>query len=157
MMDNKEVVVYGATGYTGKLIMKHLAEYEIPFIAAGRNESRLKEQCANVPELENADYTQVEVVHEEEALTELFTGKKVVYNVVGPFMQLGEPVVKAALAANCHYIDTTGETDWMFFLRDEYGEKFAEKSLLLAPASAYMWSAGMVAAEIGRASCRERV
>jgi len=147
-MENKEVVVYGATGYTGKLIMKHLAELEIPFIAAGRSMSRLKEQCAKVPELRNADYSQVEVVHDEAALTELLTGKKVIYNVVGPFMQLGEPVVKAALAANCHYVDTTGETDWMFFLRDKYGEKFAEKSLLLAPASAYMWSAGMVAAEL---------
>ena len=147
-MKNKEIVVYGATGYTGKLIMKHLADREIPFIAAARSMSRLEEQCAKVPELENADYDKVEVTHDEAALTELFTGKKVVYNVVGPFMQLGEPVVKAALEANCHYLDTTGETDWMFFLRDKYGEKFAAKSLLLAPASAYMWTAGMVAAEL---------
>lgn len=147
-MSNKEVVVYGATGYTGKLIMKHLADLEIPFIAAARSMSRLKEQCALVPELKNADYKMVEVKHEEEALIELLKGKKVVYNVVGPFMQLGETVVKAALAANCHYLDTTGETDWMFFLRDQYGEKFTNKSLLLAPASAYMWTAGMVAAEL---------
>lgn len=148
MMSNKKVVVYGATGYTGKLIMKHLAERGIPFIAAGRSMSRLQEQCANVPELKNANYSKEEVPHEEAAITELLTGKKVVYNVVGPFMQLGETVVKAALKAGCHYIDTTGETDWMFFLRDEYGDKFAKESLLLAPASAYMWTAGMVAAEI---------
>lgn len=147
-MKSKEVVVYGASGYTGKLIMKHLADRGIPFVAAGRSMSRLKEQCAQVPELKNADYSKVEVTHDEAALTELLTGKKVIYNVVGQFMQLGETVVKAALEANCHYLDTTGETDWMFFLRDEYGERFAEKSLLLAPASAYMWTAGMVAAEL---------
>ena len=148
MMENKKVVVYGATGYTGKLIMKHLADRGIPFIAAARSKSRLDEQCDLVPELANADYSKVEVAHEEDALTKLFTGREVVYNVVGPFMQLGEPVVKAALNANCHYLDTTGETDWMFFLRNEYGEKFAAKSLLLAPASAYMWTAGMLAAEL---------
>lgn len=147
-MGNKEVVVYGATGYTGKLIMKHLADRKIPFIAAARSMSRLDEQCANVPELKEADYSKVEIKHDEAELTKLLKGKKVVFNVVGPFMQLGEPVVKAALNANCHYVDTTGETDWMIFLRDEYGEKFAEKSLLLAPASAYMWTAGMVAAEL---------
>ncbi|WP_205948485.1 saccharopine dehydrogenase family protein [Pueribacillus theae] len=147
-MKNKDVVVYGASGYTGKLIMKHLAELGIPFIAAGRSMSRLKEQCTLVPELENADYSVVEVAHKEAALTDLFTGKKVVYNVVGPFMQVGETVVKAALTANCHYLDSTGETDWMFFLRDQYGEKFDKKALLLAPASAYMWTAGMMAAEI---------
>lgn len=147
-MENKKVVVYGATGYTGKLIMKHLADREIPFVAAARSQSRLDEQCALVPELENANYSKVEVTHDEAALTELLKDKDIVFNVVGPFMQLGEPVVKAALKANCHYIDTTGETDWMIFLRDEYGAKFAEKSLLLAPASAYMWTAGMVAAEL---------
>ncbi len=147
-MSNKKVVVYGASGYTGKLIMKHLAEQRIPFIAAGRNMKRLKEESAKVPELKHADYQLVEVEIDEEKLTDLFTGKKVVYNVAGPFMQIAEPIVRAALEANCHYLDTTGETDWMFYLRDEYGEKFEEKNLLLAPASAYMWTAGMVAAEL---------
>lgn len=147
-MDNKEVVIYGASGYTGKLIMKHLADIGIPFIAAGRSADRLQEQCRLVPELKDADFSTVEVAHETSALTELFTGRKIVYNVAGPFMQLGEVVVKAALAAGCHYLDTTGETDWMFFIRDNYGDQYAAKDLLLAPASAYMWTAGMVAAEL---------
>jgi len=147
-MGNKEIVVYGATGYTGKLIMKHLADQNLPFIAAARSKERLDEQCALVPELENADYEKVAINHDEASLTKLFEGKKIVYNVVGPFMQLGEPVVKAALNANCHYIDTTGETDWMIYLRNEYGQQFGDKSLLLAPASAYMWTAGMVASEL---------
>ena len=36
-----EVVIYGASGYTGKLIAWHMAEYGIPFIAAGRSQQRL--------------------------------------------------------------------------------------------------------------------
>jgi len=35
-------VVYGASGYTGRLICEYLREYNVPFIAAGRDESRLK-------------------------------------------------------------------------------------------------------------------
>ena len=142
------VVVYGASGYTGKLICWHLAEAKIPFIAAGRSKARLEEQMALVPELVGADYAIAEVAHDKDALAALFAGAKIVYNVTGPFMQLGEVVVQAALEAGCHYLDTTGETDWMSFIRENYGAAYASKQLLLAPASSYMWAAGNLAAEI---------
>jgi hypothetical protein len=142
------VVVYGASGYTGKLICWHLAEAKIPFIAAGRSEQRLQEQMALVPELKGASYRTQAVAHEEAALTQLFKGAKIVYNVTGPFMEIGEPVVRAALAAGCHYLDTTGEANWMTFIRDRYGAEFAKAGLLLAPATSYMWMAGMLATEI---------
>ncbi|MCM3419777.1 saccharopine dehydrogenase family protein [Sphingopyxis alaskensis] len=142
------VIVYGASGYTGKLIAAHLAQYGIPFIAAGRSRERLEEQMAKVPELAGAAYEIVAVDHDEAALTELFTGATVVYNVTGPFMQLGEPVVAASLAAGAHYLDTTGEADWMAFIRDKFGAAFAAKGLLLCPAASYMWAAGNLAAEI---------
>lgn len=145
---NADVVVYGASGYTGKLIAWHLAERGIPFIAAGRNAQRLAEQMAKVPELAGARYECVAVEHDEAALAKLFAGKKVVYNVVGPFMQLGDPVVKACLAAGSHYLDTTGEQDWMLHLKRSYGAAFAQKGLLLVPACSWMWLAGQLAAEL---------
>src|SRR5271170_3375443 len=126
-----DVVLYGASGYTGKLTAWKLAERGIPFIAAGRNKARLVEEMANVPELKGHDYSCVGVPHDKAALTELFSGRKVVLNIVGPFMQLGRPVVEAALAAGCHYFDTTGETDWMFALKREYGAAFAARDLVL--------------------------
>ena len=147
-MSDKQVVVYGASGYTGKLIAWHLAEANIPFIAAGRNAERLQEQMEAVPECSGHDYECVSVDHTAEDLAALFKGKKVVYNVVGPFMQLGEPVVQAALEAGCNYFDTTGETDWMMYIRDKYGEAFQKKGLILCPATSYMWTSGLLAAEI---------
>ncbi len=143
-----EVVVYGASGNTGKLVCWKLAERGIPFIAAGRNKQRLEEQMAKVPELEGADYECVAVEHTEEALGELLKGKKVMCNMVGPFMQLGEPVVRACLENNVHYIDTTGEQDFMRFVEAEYGQAFKEKDLMLAPATSMMWASGAIAAEI---------
>lgn len=145
---NAEVVIYGASGYTGKLIAWHLAEYGIPFIAAGRNQQRLEQQMASIAELEGHDYQCVAVDHSEEAIRQLLEGKKVVYNVVGPFMQLAEPVVRAALASGCHYLDTTGEQDWMFNARQEYGAKFEAAGLLLIPACSWMWVGGLLAAEL---------
>jgi len=147
-MSNHQVVVYGASGYTGKLTAWKLAERGIPFIAAGRNVERLKMEMARVPELENADYQCVAVKHDRKSLAELFKGKKVVINVVGPFMQLCRPVVEACLDAGCHYFDTTGEMDWVQLLKTEFGAKFKAKDLALCPANSYMWAEGNIAAEI---------
>lgn len=147
-MSSPEVVIYGASGYTGKLIAWHLAERNIPFIAAGRNKKTLEKEMKLVPELKGHEYECVAVDLERKALTEFFKGKKVVYNVVGPFMQLSEPVVQACLDAECHYLDTTGEQDWMLKLEKEYGPKFKKKNLLLCPANAFMWTAGNIAAEL---------
>lgn len=147
-MTDIKVVVYGASGYTGKLIARHLAARDVPFIAAGRSAAKIHEQFATQPELKDARYEVLEVPNEEGALTELLRGKVVVYNTVGPFMQLAEPMVRAALAAGCHYLDSTGEQDWMIFLRKQYAEAYAKRGLLLIPALAFMWTSGHLAAEV---------
>lgn len=146
-MSTIEVVLYGASGYTGEHVMWKLAERGIPFIAAGRNAARLKARIEAHPELNGARYEIVEVAHDEAALTELLRGRKVIHNLVGPYAQFGEPVVRAALAAGCHYMDATGEQDWKIHIRDTYGKAFADKGLVLSPAASSMWVSGLLAAE----------
>jgi len=146
-MSDIQVVLYGASGYTGEHVMWKLAERGIPFIAAGRNKARLEARIAAQPELKNARYEVVEVEHTEAAFRELLRGKKVVHNLVGPYMQYGEPMVKAALAEGVHYLDATGEQDWKLHLREHYGAAFAAKGLVLSPATSAMWVAGLFAAE----------
>ncbi len=148
MKTSYDVVLYGASGYTGKLTAWKLAERGIPFIAAGRNAERLQAELSNVPELKGHDYSCVSVTNERKALAELFKGKKIVINIVGPFMQLGHPAVEACLDAGCHYFDTTGEIDWVLLLRQEFGPKFKAKGLALCPANSYMFTEGNIAAEI---------
>ncbi|HXQ99562.1 MAG TPA: DUF5938 domain-containing protein [Pseudomonas sp.] len=147
-MSDIKVVIYGASGYTGKLISRHLAMRNIPFIAAGRSAEKIRAQFAAMPELRDARYEVAEVANEKEALSHFLEGKSVIYNTVGPFMQLAEPVVQAALAAGCHYLDSTGEQDWMLFLRKRYARAFADHGLVLIPALAFMWASGHLAAEV---------
>lgn len=148
-MSNKPVVVYGASGYTGRLICEYLREFNVPFIAAGRDGAKLKASMeANVAGIETADYEIVEVVHEVDALTELFSGASVVCNTVGPFSRFGPAVVDACLAAGTHYLDTTGEQDWVIACDEEYGEKFAAAGLLISPGIAQMYTTGEIAAEL---------
>ena len=89
-MSDKPVVVYGASGYTGRLICEYLREYNVPFVAAGRDGGKLKTSMeGNVAGIETADYEIAEVTHDVASLTELFTGAQVVLNTVGPVQQVG--------------------------------------------------------------------
>lgn len=149
MSSDKPVVVYGASGYTGRLICEYLREYHVPFIAAGRDEGRLKSSMeSSVAGIETADYEVVECDGSPEALADLLDGASVVLNTVGPFSQLGPAVVEAALAAGVHYTDTTGEQDWLMTCDEQYGADFAAAGLLLAPGIAQMYTTGEIAAEV---------
>ncbi|HEY3563103.1 MAG TPA: DUF5938 domain-containing protein [Kribbella sp.] len=148
-MATKPVVVYGASGYTGRLVCEYLRHYHLPFVAAGRSEEKLKESMgSNVPGIETADYEIAAVEHDVAALTELFTGASVVLNTVGPFSELGPAAVKAALAAGAHYTDTSGEQDWLITCDEKYDAQFAEAGLLLAPGVAQMYTTGEIAAQL---------
>jgi short subunit dehydrogenase-like uncharacterized protein len=149
MSDPKRVVVYGASGYTGRLICEYLREYGVPFVAAGRSADTLSASMStHVAGIETADYEVVEVTHDLESLTELFQGASVVLNTVGPFSKWGPEVVEACLAAGAHYTDTTGEQDWLITCDEKYGADFAAAGLLLAPGIAQMYTTGEIAAEV---------
>ena len=148
MPDKKPVVVYGVSGYTGRLVCEYLREYNIPFIAAGRDKKRVQDVVDKIPGVETANCEVVEVEHSRPALAELFRGAQVVSNMVGPFIKYGDPVVEACLDAGCHYTDTTGEQDWVLKCADTWGEAFAKKGLLLSPNLAQMYTTGEIAANI---------
>lgn len=148
MTTAKPVIVYGASGYTGRLVCEYLREYNIAFVAAGRDKSRIQEAMERIPGIETAVYEVVEVAHEVGPLTELFSGASVVCNTVGPFAQYGHEVVEACIAAGTHYLDTTGEQDWLIDCDENYGQRMAERGLLLSPGLAQMYTTGEIAANI---------
>ena len=68
MPNKKPVVVYGVSGYTGRLVCEYLREYNIPFIAAGRDKKRVQDVVDKIPGIETADYEVVGVEHNRRAL-----------------------------------------------------------------------------------------
>jgi short subunit dehydrogenase-like uncharacterized protein len=108
-MAKHPVVVYGASGYTGRLICEYLRELRVPFTAAGRDEERVRQVVDHIPGVADTGvYDVVAVEHTVEGLSALFEGSKVVLNTVGPFADLGHEVVEACIATGCHYLDTSG-------------------------------------------------
>jgi short subunit dehydrogenase-like uncharacterized protein len=148
MSSDKPVVVYGVSGYTGRLICEYLREFNIPFIAAGRDKVRVQDAIDKVPGIDTVDHEVVEVSHEVESLTELFADAEVVCNTVGPFSQYGHEVVEACIRSGSHYLDTTGEQDWLIDCDEQYGKRMAEQNLLLSPGVAQMYTTGEIAANI---------
>ena len=62
--DRRPVVVYGASGFSARLIIEFLREYNVPFVAAGRNREKIEEVLAHVPGIGTADYEIVQVDHD---------------------------------------------------------------------------------------------
>jgi len=145
------VVIYGASGYTGRLIAEHLRDLGTPFIAAGRDRKRIEDNLRLVPGIENARYEIAELEHSVEALTRLLTGRKVICNTVGPFMRYYKEVAEACLRTGVHYLDTTGEQSAILQLDEHFGRDFAKAGLVMIPSTAYMY--GM--SEIGARYCLE--
>jgi short subunit dehydrogenase-like uncharacterized protein len=145
------VIVYGASGYTARLVMENLRELGVPFVAAGRNRERIIEQLKLVPGIEDAKYEVAEVEHTVEDLTKLFAGRKVVCNTVGPFTRFNIEVAQACLNTGVHYIDTTGEQSSILQLEERFSKDFEKANLVLCPGVAYMYAVS----EIGARHCLE--
>ncbi len=76
MSGKKPVVVYGASGFSGRLVVEYLREYNIPFIAAGRNRAKIEEVMKQVPGIETAQFEIAEVGNSVEELAKLFAGRE---------------------------------------------------------------------------------
>jgi short subunit dehydrogenase-like uncharacterized protein len=152
MPTRKPVVVYGASGFSGRLIAEFLREYNVPFLAAGRNRAKIQDVMSHVPGIETADYEIAEIAGSADDLAKAFEGARVVCNTAGPFIYHGKPVLEACLKAGCHYLDIGGVQGWLRDVSENWGAKFAAQQLLVAPATAYM----SVPSDIGVRLCLER-
>ncbi|MEU5884683.1 saccharopine dehydrogenase NADP-binding domain-containing protein [Spirillospora sp. NPDC047279] len=104
-----KIAVHGASGFTGSLAAAELGRRGIPPILVGRDERRLRRVAGTV----GAAEIRVAPLDDHDALTGALAGCDAVVNCAGPFTSLGEPVIRAAIEAGCHYVDTTGEQHYV--------------------------------------------
>jgi len=118
------IAVYGATGYTGRLVAAELAAAGADFTIAGRSRDKLEALAA---ELGGAPTVEFVPLDDAVALRALIEPCAAVIACAGPFATHGEPMVRTAAEAGTHYLDTTGEQGFMKRVFDEFGPT-AEKS-----------------------------
>jgi len=118
------ILVYGATGYTGRLVAAELAGAGANFVLAGRSIVKLE---ALASEVGGSPDVQAVALDDSQGLRALIEPCAAVIACAGPFAIHGEPIVRTAATAGTHYLDTTGEQGFMKRVFDEYGP-LAKKS-----------------------------
>ncbi len=119
-----KVLLHGATGTTGTLVARALRGRGVAPVLVGRNPAKLAALAADLGG--DVETRAVEVSHIE-ALYDATDDADIIVNCAGPFSTLGEPVIRAALRAGAHYLDTTGEQAFMREMYERY-ESAARKA-----------------------------
>jgi short subunit dehydrogenase-like uncharacterized protein len=136
-----QIVVFGATGYTGRLTAERLVAHGERPLLAGRSDERLKELAERLGGLE----WRVADVDRPETVAALVERGDVLLSTVGPFMRWGEPALRAAIAAAGVYIDSTGEPPFIRRVYDEFGPAARRAGATLLPAMGYDFVPGTLA------------
>ena len=127
-----DVVLHGATGFTGTLTAEYLAEHApagLRWALAGRNVAKLEGVRERLAALDPglADLELIEADSgDRDALDAMARRAKVVISTVGPYVEFGEPLVAACAEAGTDYVDLTGEplfVDQMYVKYHSVAEK----------------------------------
>ena len=113
-----DVIVWGATGFTGQLVAEYLLEQygvggELTWAIGGRNEAKLGGVCNQLGGTAENLALMVGDSDDEEFLEKLAARAKVVCSTVGPYALYGSKLVAACVRQGTHYCDLTGEIQWM--------------------------------------------
>ena len=135
------VVLFGATGYTGRLAARELAAAATPAVLAGRDRGRLE---ALAGELGGGFEVAVADSARPASVRALVGEGDVLVTTVGPFLVHGRAAVEAAVAAGAHYLDATGEPPFVRRVFEELGPR-ATGRCGLVPAFGYDFVPGNLA------------
>ena len=131
-----QIILYGATGFTGRLCAEYLRDNypEIKWAIAGRNNQKLND-LKNTLNL-NCDIY-VASGDDKESIDNFVSKTRVVLSTAGPFARYSNLIVKSCVENKTHYTDITGENHWVKDLIDEHHEKASEEGTRIIPSCGY--------------------
>ncbi|MBD7957896.1 saccharopine dehydrogenase NADP-binding domain-containing protein [Microbacterium sp. Sa4CUA7] len=136
-----KIVVLGATGYTGDLIVEALASRGVSAVLAGRNPQKLAAASARHAGMP----TQVVDATDAAAVAGILSPGDVLISTVGPFEKVGWAGAEAAVRARAHYLDTTGEVGFVQGLQNRHDAAARAAGIVMLPAFGYDYVPGMLA------------
>jgi len=133
------IAVYGASGYTGTLVVEELVRRGLDHVLSGRNEDKLR----GVAQRTGSDAPVMAApVDDVRALRRVLADCAAVINCAGPFTRHGETVVRAAVESGTHYVDTTGEQPYMKRIVDRCDEAAHSAEVAVVPAMGFDYVPG---------------
>jgi len=138
------VIVFGATGYTGRLVCEYLATHRdadrLRWAIAGRSDDKLRDLRVRLTELDPRCASLeliVADVADPGALSAMAARTRVLLTTVGPYARTGEPVLAAAVESGTDYVDLTGEPPWWKQMVASYDESAREAGARIVPSCGY--------------------
>ncbi|USP77468.1 hypothetical protein yc1106_04742 [Curvularia clavata] len=133
-----ELVLLGATGYTGKLVAEWITTHlpdDLRWAVAGRNEKKLQDVVAELSKLrpDRKEPAIETCAHEPSSLDALAKSTTLLITTVGPFMYYGEPVLAACVENGTHYLDSTGEVPWIYDMISKYDALARKNKTIIIP------------------------
>lgn len=112
-----DVVVYGATGFTGRLVAEHLlktygAEGQVRWAMAGRDLAKLRAVAAEIGAPASVPLIEANA-RDGASLEALAKRARTIITTVGPYQLYGEPLLAACAKVGTDYVDLCGEPNWM--------------------------------------------
>lgn len=119
-----DVIVYGATGFTGRLVAEYLqqtygTEGDVRWAMAGRDITKLRTISSQIGAPVNLTLIAADA-RDANALEALAHRARVIITTVGPYQLYGEPLLAACVRAGTDYVDLCGEPNWMAAMIAKY-------------------------------------
>ncbi|KAI4147021.1 MAG: hypothetical protein LQ341_001906 [Variospora aurantia] len=133
-----DLILLGATGYTGKLCAKHIVKSlptDLKWAVSGRSHERLS---AVVEEIKHYNLDRVQPAVEVstlslEDLQSLAQKTRLILNTVGPYFRYSSPVVQACAENGTHYLDVTGESPWVYEMIQKHHDTAKASGAIIIP------------------------
>ncbi len=122
-----QFLLYGANGYTGKLIAKLAATYNLQPVLAGRSEGNIKPLADEL----QLPYRIVDL-NDAEQLQKVLSEVKLVLHAAGPYVYTAKQMIEACLQTGTHYIDINGDIS-VFEMLKKYDAAAKEKNIMVMP------------------------
>jgi uncharacterized protein YbjT (DUF2867 family) len=134
---DRPILVYGASGHTGRFVVRELQARGRRVVLSGRSRSKL-EDLATSPELE----VRAAGIDDPHALDEAAAGCAAVINCAGPFLETAQPLVEAALRARIPYLDVTAEQACAQATFDSFSDRARQAGVVVLPGMAFYGGLG---------------
>ncbi|XP_069625344.1 saccharopine dehydrogenase-like oxidoreductase [Ranitomeya imitator] len=146
-----QIVVFGASGFTGQFVVEEVARaadgedyrgQELRWAVAGRSKKKLEDVLSwaadrmGKPQLKSIDIL-ISDVSDEESLAEMCKKTSVVLDCVGPYRFYGEAVVKACIENGAHFVDISGEPQFLESMQMKYDSQAADSGVYVVGSSGF--------------------
>jgi len=138
LISNRDVVVFGAYGHTGRFVVAELCKRGWQLILSGRNEAKLNAVAGEHPHAE----VRPALVDDPASLHRALAGASAVINCAGPFIDTAIPIIEAALRSGIHYLDIAAEQAAVLAVFERFSLAAREAGTVIASAMAFYGGLG---------------